>query len=315
MNHLLILAGFLAPYATAIAAFPLLASSDAYSRIVPFGACLLIAWSSWIIPAEIPILRFLASISAAMLALKVVDVSLDFYHRRIVTWQQYVDFLSNPFTLVRRKLADEPRPSAREDNLHFLRSSTACAISIFALSALFRFNWSGIPFLVEHIAKATSLMFALSNGLTAAAALWRLGGGNARDFMDRPFVARTPAEFWRCYNRNVQQFFLLNVFSGNRSRRAPIRAMLLVFGLSALLHELLFFSAVGSVQGYQTAFFAIQGLAAAATARIKVRSKLGLPWVFGTMIFNVLTSVLFFASIHNVTPFYSQELPRWLQGW
>jgi hypothetical protein len=40
-----------------------------------------------------------------------------------------------------------------------------------------------------------------------------MGGGSARDYMDRPFLARTPAEFWRRYNRNVQQFFLHDVFN------------------------------------------------------------------------------------------------------
>jgi hypothetical protein len=91
--------------------------------------------------------------------------------------------------------------------------------------------------------------------------------------------------------------------------------MILVFALSALLHEWLFFAAVGRMQGYQIAFFTLQGLAAASTARIKVSGKIALPWVVGTIAFNLLTSVLFFASINSVTPFYSRELPRWLQGW
>jgi hypothetical protein len=133
--------------------------------------------------------------------------------------------------------------------------------------------------------------------------------------MDRPFTARTPADFWRRYNRNVQQFFWHDVFSGRSTRRAPILAMLLVFCLSALLHELLFYAAVGRVQGYQIAFFAIQGIAATLTARVKVKGRFLVPWVAGTLTFNLLTSVVFFASIHSIAPFYSRRLPVWLQGW
>ena len=260
-------------------------------------------------------LRFLASISAAMLALKVIDVSLDLKKQRTVTWQEYVDFLSNPFTLVRRSLSIERRPSPKENLLGLLGGSTNCAVAIAVLIGLFRLDWSNVPFLVEHIAKVTALMLAIASGLAGAAAIWRLCGGTARDFMDRPFVARTPAEFWRRYNRNVQQFFWQNVFNGNRSLRKPIRTMILVFGLSALLHEFLFYAAVGRLQGYQIAFFAMQGIAAASTARLKVRGKLALPWMAATMAFNLLTSVLFFASIHSVAPFYSRGLPEWLQGW
>ena len=91
--------------------------------------------------------------------------------------------------------------------------------------------------------------------------------------------------------------------------------MLLVFAVSALLHELIFRAAVGRVQGYQTAFFAVQGLAAALTARVKVKGWLTIPWIAATLVFNLASSVLFFASIHAVVPFYSHGLPEWLRGW
>jgi hypothetical protein len=31
--------------------------------------------------------------------------------------------------------------------------------------------------------------------------------------------------------------------------------------------------------------------------------------------FNVASSVLFFASIHGLVPFYARGLPAWLEGW
>jgi D-alanyl-lipoteichoic acid acyltransferase DltB (MBOAT superfamily) len=130
--------------------------------------------------------------------------------------------------------------------------------------------------------------------------------------MERPFSAHTPAEFWRRYNRNMQQFFWRNVFAIAGGRRAPVRTTLLVFVLSALMHELIFAIAVGRVQGYQTAYFALQGVAAALTARVDAAGWKGSLWIAATLVFMLLSSVLFFASIHAVVPFYSRGLPAWL---
>ena len=312
---MLTFAGFLTPYLLALAAFPILVRRGSLLWTVAIGACVLMMWSPWLIPPESAILRFVASISAAMLALKVIDLSHDLALGREVTWQAYVEFLTNPFTHVRRSLPQERIPPPRKEFQRFLVGSITCAVAIAALMTCFKFSWLGVPFLIEHVAKVSALMVAISSGLTCAAATWRLSGGTARDFMDRPFIARTPAEFWRRYNRNVQQFFWQDVFNSSRSRRAPLQTMFLIFALSALLHELVFLAAVGRVQGYQTAFFAIQGLAAVSTARVRVRGNTAIAWVACTLAFNLLTSVLFFASLQSITPFYSRGLPVWLQGW
>jgi hypothetical protein len=86
-----------------------------------------------------------------------------------------------------------------------------------------------------------------------------------------------------------------------------------VFALSALLHEFIFLAAIGEVQGYQTAFFLIQGLAVASTAHVRVRGWHVFPWTVGTLAFNLLSSVLFFASIDQVALFYANGLPHWLR--
>jgi MBOAT, membrane-bound O-acyltransferase family len=317
-DSMLLLAGIFAPYVIACAVFPLLSARAAWPLTTATTAAIAsvaIASCPWLIPSELSLLRFLASLSAALVALKLFDVSIELRQGRHLGWRDFVMFLGHPFTLVRRKLAQEPRPAQRENLLNLARSAAGCALCMVLLSGLFELDWSQVHFWVEHSTKVLVFMLAIVFGLNAGAALWRLAGGTARDYMDRPLIARTPAQFWRRYNRNVQQFFWHDVFSGHASRRAPIRTMLFVFALSALLHEFIFFAAIGRVQGYQTAFFAVQGLAAALTARIKVRGWLVLPWVVGTLVFNLASSVLFFASIHGVMPFYSRGLPPWLQGW
>ena len=310
-----IFAGFFAPYFIASVAFLILSKCGPLLWCVSIGSCLLIVMTPWLIPAADPLIRFLASISAATVAIKVIDVSLDVRHRSTPTWREYFDFLTNPFVLVRRCLAIERHPNLHENLLSFALGSLGCTAGLALLLGLFSVDWSSLHFLVEHVSKVVTLMLTITSGLTAATAVWRLCGGTARDYMDRPFMARTPAEFWRRYNRNMQQFYWQDIFKTHGNRRAPIRTMLIVFAVSALLHELIFSAAVGRVQGYQTAFFALQGLAAALTARVKVKGWLAIPWIAGTLVFNLASSVLFFASIHAVVPFYSKGLPEWLGGW
>jgi hypothetical protein len=312
-------AGFFVPYLLAIACFPLLSqrggANHAQSGAL-LGGCLLIALSPWLIPANQPLPRFLAAMSATLIAIKVIDAWLELRMRSPLVWKDFLAFLAHPFVLVRRCLPRE-RPVPRNANLSRLVLGTmGGAIGIALLNVLFSVDWQGWPFLLEHTSKVTALMVAIVSGLSASAALWRLSGGATREYMDHPFAARTPADFWRRYNRNMQQFFWEDIFKPLGGSRTPVRTTLLVFGLSALIHEFIFYAAIGRVQGYQSVFFAMHGIAAAMTLR--VRTKKGwaaIPWIAGTLAFNLASSVFFFASIHEVTPFYARGLPDWLQGW
>ena len=312
---MLIIAGFFAPYFIALAAFPHLAKRGPVPWSIPLGSCLLIVSSPWLVPADFLLLRLLASISAAIVAIKVIDVALDVRQRSTPTWREYFDFLINPFIYVRRCLALERRPTLHENLGSLIGGLVGCAVGLAVLDGLFSVDWSGRHFLVEHVSKVVPFMLSITFGLTAAAAVWRLCGGTASDYMDKPLAARTPAEFWRRYNRCMQQFFWQDIFRANGGPGAPIRTMLMVFALSALLHELIFIAAIGRVQGYQTVFFVVHGLTAAWTARVKVKGWLTIPWTVGTLVFNLASSVLFFASIHGVVRFYSRGLPGWLQDW
>ena len=94
---MLIIAGFFAPYLVALAAFPYLAKRGPVPWSIPLGSCLLIVSSPWLVPADLLLLRLLASISAAIVAIKVIDVALDVRQRSTPTWREYFDFLINPF--------------------------------------------------------------------------------------------------------------------------------------------------------------------------------------------------------------------------
>ena len=79
------------------------------------------------------------------------------------------------------------------------------------------------------------------------------------------------------------------------------------FLVSALGHEYIFSTAAGRLQGYQTAFFLLQGLVVAATLRVRPRGWRAVAWGTGTLAFNLASSVLFFASLDEVLPFYTRR--------
>src|SRR4029453_16473246 len=96
-----------------------------------------------------------------------------------------------------------------------------------------------------------------------------------------------------------------------RGRRHPMRPALLAFLVSAAVHEYVFAPAVGRVQGYQAAFFLLQGIAVAATLRIKPRGWRAIPWTLATLAFNLATAGLFFPSLKHALPIYQPPVPLW----
>jgi hypothetical protein len=307
--------GFVLPFLAAVAAFALLVKGGRLGWSALAASYVLLALSPALVPAGRPVLRFLAAVSAVVVAVKLFDVMHDVRRGAGPNWRQYVTFLGNPFAHVRRRLPDEPRPSRRADLLKLAAGLVGLAAGIVLLTVLFRADWGGWPFAVEHVSKVVAFFVAVLSGLAAAAALWRLLGGAARDYMDYPAAATTPADFWRRYNRNMQQFFWEDLFKPLGGFRSPLRTILLVFAVSALMHEYLFGIAIGRVQGYQTAFFLLQGVAVAATWRVRPKGWRTVPWRLGTLAFNLASSVLFFASIHGLVAFYSRGLPAWLGDW
>jgi D-alanyl-lipoteichoic acid acyltransferase DltB (MBOAT superfamily) len=149
-----------------------------------------------------------------------------------------------------------------------------------------------------------SLVIAAAN---AWAALWRLGGGTGIDVMGRPLTAPTVADFWRRWNRPAQSFFREYVFDYVGGRRRMRLAIMATFAVSALGHEYIFSIAAGRVQGYQTAFFLIHGLAAVATLRVRPRGWHRVPWMIATLAFVIVTSVLFGVSLNEIVPVYADR--------
>jgi D-alanyl-lipoteichoic acid acyltransferase DltB (MBOAT superfamily) len=194
----------------------------------------------------------------------------------------------------------------RRLSIELIRAVAAIALFVW----LFRCDWTSVPFLIEHAVKVFGFFLALIPFTQAYTALWRLCGGRALDPMNRPLLAATPAEFWRRYNRPAQQFLRDYVY--RRVPGSPLRAIVITFIVSAIVHEYVFDIAVSRVQGYQTIFFLLQGAVVAATMRFHPSGRWVWPSIAATFLFNVVSSVFFFASVQGAIPFYANGLPAWL---
>jgi hypothetical protein len=264
------------------------------------------------VPQSEPVYRLAATLVAITILLKLYDLHVGGERPPL---REFLPYLFNVFLLVYRRRHGVTSPSrtadARELGLAAAKTAVALPFCVWAFSA----SWEGVPFLLEHISKAATVILVIEPGCEVFAALWRLSGCPARDFMRAPILASTPADFWRRYNRPVQQFFHEHVFLPLGGLRSPARATFMVFVVSALVHEYVFGIIIGRVQGYQAAFFLIQGLAVILTLR--ARPTGGMKWITraATLAFNLVVSVLFFASLHEILPFYSRSLPWPFAGW
>jgi len=267
-----------------------------------------------IVPATEPLVRFLVAMNAVFLLVKLVDVHADTNRGQWPGPRTFAVFLISP-TLCRRAPDVVARRSGRRCLFRLAGGFVGLSAATGTLVCLFLVDWEPYPWILQHGAKVTTLVLAAVFLCTLLVAAWQVCGGASGEIMRRPFLARTPADFWRRWNVPMQRFFYERIFKPANGRRAPVRAMLAVFVVSGIMHEYVFGIALGRVQGWQMAFFMIQGCAVVATKRIRPRAWRAVPWIAATFAFNIASGVLFFAGVNGLAPFYSRPLPGWWLAW
>jgi hypothetical protein len=272
--------------------------------LVFLGAVVLAA--PLVVPGDERVLRFFFAVQNFSIIAKMHDLGEP--RSKLPDAQRFAVFLFNPTSFVYRKLDAEPSPSARSNAKRIVRGVAQAAIGGAAFALAWRLHLEQVSFALEHVAKLVAFYVASLGAIGALVAFWRLLFGKARDPMQDIFTAPTPAVLWRRYNRTVGQFFYEDLFPRFGGLRRPVRATLLVFAFSSLVHEYVFGVAIGAVQGWQTAFFMLQGVAVAATLRARPRGAARVAAMLGTLAFNATSSVLFFVSLQQVVPFWA-DLP------
>lgn len=310
-----IVLGFAIAAIALIGFFPALRLPGSRRFVVLLALAGVAALTPFLLPPTSVLPRFVLALFAGVMAMKMWDLHIGAENGSRPDFRAFLAFVASPVRLVWRQRGREQPPSLARDGRDLGVAALIGAGAFVALAWLERIDWRGVPFLIQHIPIATALFVLVIAALDVGVALTRLCGGEVIDANDRPFAARTPAEFWRRYNRLVGQFLQEDFFKPMRGLRHPVRSTLAVFAVSGLLHEYLFWMAIGHAAGLQMTFFMLQGLAVATTLRIKPLGWKAIAWRLGTFAFNALTSVFFFASIHLAMPIYSGGLPDWLRGW
>ncbi len=259
--------------------------------------------------------RFLAALFTLLLAFKMWDMWVSAKRGELPSLQQFLAYLPNLYLIVWRKQGAERQPAMWRNVRNLLVATFNLAGSYFVITLAHRFDWSGQPFLLAHALIASCLLWGVVGALDLVVAVTRLVGAYCNSANDKPYLACTPAEFWRRYNRIVGQFLHENVFKLANGRRHPVRATMLAFFISGLFHEYLFWLAIGRSPGLQMTFFLLQGAAVAATLRVRPKGANSIWWWLLTWSFMVVSSVPFFASFQHMLPVYPVALPSWLAAW
>lgn len=266
-------------------------------------AFLLVAIAPCLVPPAAVVHRFIAALFSTANIAKLYDLLHQPTLARQLSPASYALYLLNWFWTV---LPERPRTVERSRDLVQLAIAAPTAFLLIAITRyIFNQDFAQVPFLVEHALKVAApalTLIPLTNGL---ASLWRLAGGRALNPMGNLATARTPAEFWRRWNRPAQRFFEYYTFRRMVGLRHPTLGILTAFTISGLGHEYLFSITIGKVQGWQTLYFILNGLAVAATYRLRPRGLLAILCIAATIAFNLLTSVIFCQSLNEIVPFYS----------
>lgn len=271
-----------------------------------------VALAPLLLPPEAKMIRFCFALFSGFMVLKMWDLHMGATQGQRLRPAEFLGFLANLYCFVFRKRDVDLRPSTAKNCWDLALGITGFCAALGVLFLKGKIDWLAYPFLLEHTIIAITFYVLQVTELNAVVAITRLVGAYIINANNGPFAAHTPADFWRRYNRLIGQFLYEDFFKPLRGRRHPVRATLGVFAVSGILHEYFFLIALGHFVGWQLLFFMLQGGATALTLRLKPTGWKALAWATGTLAFNIVSSVPFFASFNNVILIYQNSLPAWL---
>ncbi len=240
----------------------------------------------------------------AILAPKLLDAWISPDTWSASPFRDWMRYLLNPFVLCYRRHLSEKPGSAEHHRALLIRGFLEVFIGVMLLSWAFSVDWTNSPFWLEHVTKLVGAYLAFfDGGFVLANGLLGLTGVTYMEFSRHPVLARTPADFWRRYNRDAGRFLLEDVYAQLGRLQRDLR-ICLVFLLNGLLHEYLVLVMTGHVAKVLLAFFLLQAVAVTLTWRMRPSGRTSVLGVILTMAFNVTSAVLFFVAIDGIFPWY-----------
>ena len=311
-----------AAYAISIAIYPALRRGGSLAIVAVALASTAIIAGLFIIPPQFRVHRAISALVCADLIFRLIDFTRQNFsgELRSVRWSDYCRFLI-PFPILlvvfgqkNRRFRPDQRTAA--ELVRILLGTIGVALGfvlVFAAEGSYALQSS---FALDHVSKLFIFVLTLESLAQALCGIERLAGFATTPIVDRAFLSRTPAEFWRRWNNRVQPLLYWNVFVPSGGRRAPARGIWATFLVSAIFHELAFAFATSRFTGYQFTFFLIQAPAVMLSPALD-RFSLASPFIgaaisrTATVLWMGATSIFFFHGADQIFPFlYSSE--RWL---
>jgi hypothetical protein len=310
-------------YALAATLYPVLRWQSSWAVVWKVFTALAVLPCPLLIPAEQVIGRAFAALVSVDLFLRLTDLTRQtrLTAARIATWKEYAWFLI-PFPALLVVYGEKERLSSTSNSAALVAlARTAAGALVFlgslavTLAAAQNAYLRG-AFWLDHTVKFAVFAVAIESLSQALAGLERLAGFRTRPIVDWAILSRTPAEFWSRFNNRVRDWLNLNVFIPAGGMRDPVRGLVVVFLVSAILHELMFGIATSRLDGYQAAFFLLQIPAVLLSRGLE---QFGRAWGGAgqvlarglTVVWMWATSVLFFHGVDRVFPFFYASKP-WL---
>jgi len=273
-----------------------------------------------LIPPERVMTRALISLGSADLFFKLIDYARENRRGGGGRWGDYLRFLAPlPVFLVVFRNRGRRLPAPVPTRPEIVRVLVGTAVASACVAEVIAGGGVAVSasFALNHMFRLAVFVVTIEAASEAMGGLERLAGFDIRPIIRSCFLARTPLEFWSRYNTRVHSWLESNLFRPMGGRRAPIRAVLATFFVSAVFHELMFDLALSRVDGSQFAFFMIQAPAVLASPRLERFARRS--GVAGdalarslTVVWMSVSSTLFFRGASRIFPFLDAN-PSWFR--
>ncbi len=102
-------------------------------------------------------------------------------------------------------------------------------------------------------------------------AVYRLLGYEVAEIFEAPLYATSPFEFWRRWNKPMQEWLAYNVFGRVSGRKRLAAGVFLSFVASGLVHEYVVSLSSCTLNGFMLTYFVIQSFACLLSIRLRRR--------------------------------------------
>ena len=155
---------------------------------------------------------------------------------------------------------DRNRVPARPTINQWIFAAAKMMTGAILLWGVARFALPYHPILAGWIGMTGAIMVLHFGSFQLLALAWQRAGVWATPLMNKPILARSLAEFWsRRWNTAFNELAFRFTFRPLKRLTTPALALLLVFGLSGLIHELVLSLPARAGFGLPTIYFLIQG--------------------------------------------------------